>query len=295
MKNWKEHPDVWMGFVTLFWAINSPTLKILYTELGPYVYTPIRFILISGISIVAILIYPKKETLKNLSFKQWVIVLLAGLFSFVFYQVFLLNGLFMTPVFLASVIVSLSPLFAVILSLILKIEKVTIKNVSGIIISLIGIVLFQAKSMTDFNFDHAEGQLYCLGAALSWAVYTMITKKKSFLSVPQSQSFAISVSFGTIILIALYVGDMLAFDYSRFDFKMNLLTAYTVIFPIFIAYRLYNKSVSAMGIERTIVYVYLVPILSGIIAAFIGLDDFTLQKLFASIIVIAGVILAKLR
>jgi drug/metabolite transporter (DMT)-like permease len=297
MKKWSHHPDLWMALVTLFWAINSPVLKILYTELSPFVYTAIRFILITTIAVISIIIFPNKEKLKELSLRQWLTVLCSGLFSFVFYQIFLLNGLSMTPVFLASIIVSLSPLFAVILSIILKIEKINLKNISGIIISLCGIVLFQAGSFSDIDisFDSLKGQLYCVGAALSWAIYTMITKKESFTSVPQSQSFLISVLFGTLILSMLFINDLMTFDYSRFNLKMNLLTAYTVIFPIFIAYRLYNKSVKVMGIERTIVYVYLVPVFSGLIAAFIGLDDFTLQKLIASIIVIAGVVLAKLK
>ena len=48
-----------------------------------------------------------------------------------------------------------------------------------------------------------------------------------------------------------------------------------------------------VGIERTVIYIYLVPVVTGIIAVFIGIDNFTLMKLLGVAVVISGMLFAR--
>ncbi|MCB0279423.1 MAG: DMT family transporter, partial [Calditrichaeota bacterium] len=274
-------------------------LKILYTDIEASVFTVLRFIAISVLASFSLIILVKKSQLKQFKTNDLLIFLSGGFFAFCSYQYFLLNGISRTPIFLASVLISISPLFAVIFSAVLKIEKASWNMWVGTILALFGIAIFKngfdLTTLWQSLLNSGSGELYCLGSAVSWASYTMITKHQVYRDYKHEQQFAFSVIFSTLILFVFYYDEMISFDYRAFNLELIAYGVYTVIFPIFLAYKLYNKAVQTIGVERTIIYIYLVPILSGLIAALMSIDTFTGVKLLGSVIVIAGVILAKRR
>lgn len=283
-----------MMTVALIWAFNTPAMKILYNEMSPKVYTGIRFILISVMSALSFYYITKeKDLFKFKSLSDIKTILIAGFFAFFCYQICIMEGLARTDVFFATVLICLSPIFAAVISSIFGIEKITPQLWLGLFISLCGIIIFK---MNGFNIDYQGdiiGELFCLGSALSWASFTVISKSKAYQAYSTSKVNAITAFFGTVLLLVYTAPELSTYPMEYISFSSWLLILFTVIFPIVIAYQLYNFAVRTLGVERTIIYVYLVPVLVGIIAIPIGLENFSVNKFLGSIVVISGMIIAR--
>lgn len=286
--------DLAMLTVALIWAFNTPIMKMIYDRMSPQVYTGIRFVLISFASLL--LFYFVNRERKIFTFqskKDLLVILLAGFFAFFCYQAFIMEGLARTNVFFASVLICLSPIFAAIFSSLFGIEKITPQLWLGLLISLGGIVLFKMNGLEiDYSGDFV-GELFCLGSAFSWAAFTVLSKSESYQRYSIIKMNTITALFGTILLM-FYIGPEFAeFSFSSIENNTWVLIVFTVIFPIVIAYQLYNFGVRVLGVERTIIYVYLVPVLVGIIAIPLGLETFSFNKFLGAIVVIGGMIVAR--
>ena len=154
--------------------------------------------------------------------------------------------------------------------------------------------MFKYNSDVTFSFkDSYEGELYCLGSALSWASYTLIMKSKSLKEYSSEQINTLSMLIGTLVVLTFSFNEVVSFDYSVISNDIWLLIAYTAIFPIFLAYKLYNASIRTVGIEKTVIFIYLVPVISGAVSISFGMESFTLMKLLGAIIVILGMLVAR--
>lgn len=286
--------DLAMLTVALIWAFNTPAMKIIYGNINPKVYTGIRFILISIMSAAVFYFLRKERDLFRFKSKHDVfMVLSAAFFAFFCYQVFIMEGLNRTNVFFATVLICLSPIFAAIFSSIFKIETITPKLWLGLLISLGGIVVFKMNGLSLAYEGDLIGELFCVGSAMSWAAFTVMSKSAAYQSYSTSKVNAITAMFGTVLLLIYVTPDLSAYPISTIDLNTWLLILFTVIFPIVIAYQLYNFGVRTLGVERTIIYVYLVPVLVGIIAIPLGLESFSMNKFVGALVVIGGMMIAR--
>ena len=295
MKSFFKHPEVWMLFVTLSWGINNPVMKHIITDIDPWTFAGLRFILICILSVSSFYLIQKERFLFRIDAKRDLVWLIAaGFFAYGGYQFFFMEGLSRTPAFLATLLVCLSPIFATIISYLLKMERYTWRVWVGIGISFIGIFIFKYTGSLDTLFTGSFiGELYCMGAALCWAGYSIIMKSETIQKYPKGQVNTLTLFFGTAIVLLYSIDGVVSYPINQITPFMWALISYTVIFPIFIAYKFYNLSIQKMGIERTIIFVYLTPIFSGLISIGLGMEDFNIMKLIGSVVVIFGMMLAK--
>lgn len=294
LKKITKNPDIWMFTVVLIWGLNTPTMKQIITTIDQWTFVGLRFIAISILSLSSFYLLQKKRDLLNITKVDLLKVIAASLCAFGFYQYFLMHGLSQTPVFLATILVGFSPLFAILISYFLRLETYTWKVFVGVFIALFGVLLFKFEGADSFTFGQSfSGELFCLGSGLSWAAYTVIMKSESLKKYPREQINTLSMLIGTIIVLSYSYNEVLSFDYSVIEPNLWYLIVYTMVFPIFLAYKMYNASIQRVGVERTVLFIYLVPIVSGGISIGLGMESFTLMKLLGAGVVILGMILAR--
>ena len=76
--------------------------------------------------------------------------------------------------------ISTIPVWIIFISSILKIEKTNIFQIIGVILSLTGVIFIITKADLNLikNLDFNKGDLSMVVAMFSWAIYSVLLKKK---------------------------------------------------------------------------------------------------------------------
>lgn len=187
-----------------------------------------------------------------------------------------------------SLIAITFPIFIIILSRFLFEEMLTVNKGIGILLVAAGIVLLVTRghmeTLLDISF--AIGDLWMLLAAMTFAVYSILLKRKpAALSIGALQLSTFVL--GLVFLIPFYVWEALTLPPVDFDARTVLSILYVGIFASLAAFILWNKAVVTIGPSRAGMVYYTLPIFSGI-AAHIFLNEAIGWVHFYSVLLIVG-------
>ena len=193
---------------TLFWAGNFTIGKFAYTEnVPPYSLAFFRWIL------VWIILIPftykeiskiKTEVNNNLS-----LFFILGFTSVGIFSAFTYNALNYTQVINASLFNTAIPVSIILVCFLLKIEKTNIFQISGLIVSVLGILAIITRLdlniLLTLNFN--KGDIYMVIAIISWGIYSALLKKKTF-NISLLSLVHVVCTFGLIILFPAFLFEL---------------------------------------------------------------------------------------
>ena len=111
-----------------------------------------------------------------------------------------------------GIIYTSSPIFIIILSVLFFKDKINLKGIIGLILCLTGVLIIICKGNLIYliNFKFTSGDLWMLGAAIGWAVYSiyLINWKSSFSLMAR---FTLIAFFGAISLFPFYLIEEILF------------------------------------------------------------------------------------
>ncbi len=147
----------------------------------------------------------------------------------------------------------------------------------GILISLVGVVVIIAQgslvNLAGLQFN--PGDLLILISIASWALYSVLLKKKSFPISPLSFLTMIIV-LGLLCILPFYLWEL----FVRKGFEVNGpivgVFIYLGIGPSILSYICWNHGVKTFGSAAASVFMYLIPVFTSVIA-YLVLDE----RLFA--------------
>ena len=190
-----------------------------------------------------------------------------------------------------AIVYCTSPLLILLLGRIFFGQEIKRMQLLGMILAFTGVCVIMVKADIDLllNLKFNLGDLLMLCAATSWAVYSLIMKYKVEAQNEVSQ-FAILTFCGAFFLIfpASYENDFT----SGFELKHLPYLLALILFPSFLAFRLYLKTLRLIGPALTGLVVYLAPIFSAVFA-YILLDE-TLQyyHIIGAVIIYLGIFIS---
>ncbi len=191
----------------------------------------------------------------------------------------------------ASIMSTLSPIMTLVISAIVIHERITWSGVSGIILSLIGvlILIFNCVSIrSGADSTSVWGILGMVVNTLSFATYVGIFK-------PLIQKYSVVTFMKWMFLFSSLMA--LPFSFSTFGASdlaavpMNVMwqVIYVVVGATFISYFLIPFAQKRLQPVVVCMYSYVQPVIAMMIALVMGLDHLTLLKVVASILVFTGV------
>ena len=166
---------------TLFWAGNFTIGKFAYLEnIPPFSLAFLRWCLVWLI----LLPFTYKEIFKlkykikeNLS-----LFLILGFTSVCIFTSFTYNALNYTQIINASLFNTAIPVTIILVCFLLKIEKTNIYQLSGLLISVLGILAIVTKLdlhiLLSLNFN--KGDLFMIVAIIAWGIYSAYLRKRNF-------------------------------------------------------------------------------------------------------------------
>ncbi len=264
--------------VILAWGINFIFVKLALQDMSPLFLCALRFLLASIPAIF--FIKPPKVSFK----------LIAGygffMFALQFSLVFMGMHIGMTPG-MAALIMQVQVFFSMFFAVSFLNEQPQPTQILGALVSFAGI------GVVAMHFDqHISflGFVCVLGAAASWGVGNLITKKmnaSNLISVVVWSSFIICLPMFIAALI-IEGPQQLVFSYQHMSWKSLSSIFYIVYISTWFGYGVWNWLLSRYPVNTIVPFTLLIPLVGIISSVLVFGESFQLWKLVACLLVISG-------
>ncbi len=193
-----------------------------------------------------------------------------------------------------GIIYTSSPIFIIILSVFLFQDKISHSRIIGLIVCLTGVLTIISKGKLDLliDFKFTSGDLWMVGAAIGWAVYSiyLLNWKSNFSLMGR---FTLIAFFGTISLFPFYILEETYFFDTRFDNNFIFWVLFAAISPGIIAFTLYTKVQKYVGASFAGFTLYIFSIYSAIYGIILFDEALMNFHYFGAALVFIGVYLAR--
>ena len=190
----------------------------------------------------------------------------------------------------ATLLNSFIPIFILIISGLFFKEKISKKQILGVFISLIGVIVIltrldiQVISELEIN----KGDLWMLLAALDWALYSLLLKYLRPKDLKPMPFLGIMMIIGTIVLIPIFTIN--PFDEAPLTWNPEIIKAlaYIAIFPSIISYLTWNYGMQKIGASIGGQYIHLMPLFGALMAVIFLGEKIQLYHLVGGISIALG-------
>ena len=193
-----------------------------------------------------------------------------------------------------GIIYTSSPIFIIILSVLLFKDKINFSRIIGLIICLVGVISIISKGKIELllNFKFTSGDLWMVGAAIGWAVYSiyLLNWKSNFSLMGR---FTLISFFGAISLFPFYLLEEIFFSSTNFNSDFVLWVLFAAISPGIIAFTLYTKVQKYVGASLAGFTLYIFSIYSAIYGIILFDEALMNFHYFGAAFVFLGVYLAR--
>ena len=278
---------------TLFWAGNFTIGKFASIEnIPPYSLSFLRWLLVW--LILFPFTYKEIVKLKSEISKNLTLFFILGFSSVGVFSAFTYNALVHTQVINASLFNTAIPAMIILVCFMLKIEKTNIFQISGLLISVTGILVIITKLdlniLLTLNFN--KGDIYMLIAITAWGIYSAFLKKRNF-EVSLLALVQIICSFGLILLFPAFIFEIMHDQFVEINNNLILILMYVAIFPSIGSYYCWAGAVSIIGANRAGIFLSLIPLFSTIFAMMFFNEKFLFFHFIGSVLIIIGLFLSN--
>jgi drug/metabolite transporter (DMT)-like permease len=221
-------------------------------------------------------------------------LLLLGIMEPIIYFIFETYGIKFSSSSIAGLMIALIPIGVVILSAYFLKEKPIALQLMFIIMSVLGVMLIGVMGSSGSGGGNLFGIILLLGAVLSAAAFTIISRKLSADFTP------IELTYSMMVLAAVFFNGVSIFNHlvnkniknyfaplKNTDFLISI--AYLGILSSIVAYFLINFTLSKLEASKSAVVSNLATIVSIIAGVVILKESFYYYHLIGSILIIVGV------
>ena len=193
-----------------------------------------------------------------------------------------------------GIIYTSSPIFIIILSVLFFKDKINLSRILGLILCLIGVLAIICKGRIDLllNFKFTSGDLWMVGAAIGWAVYSiyLLNWKSNFSLMAR---FTLIAFFGALSLFPFYILEEIFYFNTTFNNSFLFWVLFAAISPGIIAFTLYTRVQKYVGASLAGFILYIFSIYSAIYGILL-FDEMLLNfHYFGAAFVFMGVYLAR--
>jgi len=273
----------------LFWSTNFIIGKALVGSVPPWTLNTGRFV-VSAVILLPLLLYRGEwRSVPKRSIIPLALMSLTGVFAF---NSVLYMGLHYTTAINATLVNSTPPVTTACLAWILIGENMTRRRVLGILISFTGVgwTVSHGSLETLYSLRFNPGDIIVFFATILWGFYSVMAKKMMQQISPFVLT-AITTGIGALFLLPAAFLELSwdPVDLSRWQVLLAFL--YLGIFPSFVAFLIWNRSILIFGPGRATLVYNTLPLFAVVLSViFLGETLMPYQAL-GGMVIIAGVII----
>ncbi len=278
---------------TLIWASNFIVAKFAYLfEIPPLSLNFVRWLLVWFLLFPFTYkeIFSKIQEIKKNIFH----LIILALCSVVVFNSSVYVAMNYTQAIDALLMISIIPVFVLFLSSVFKVEKFNYFQLTGLIISFIGVLIIFSNADINriLNLNFNRGNAWMLLAVFCWALYSSLLKKRK-LTFSTLSLVQILASIGLIFLIPQFY-----FEYSygkqiNFNKAFFLTLAFVTIFASIGAYYSWNKAIEIIGPNKASIFLHLMPVFGTVLAIILLKEKFQIYHFIGAVFIVSGIYLSN--
>lgn len=257
-----------LTFPPIFWAGNAIVGRMAAGLIAPMALNALRWA-IAGVVLLPFVWRLLPAHRVELRAKAGVILALGilGMGSYNALQYLALTTSSATNV---TLIAASGPMFTLTLGALFFGETVTGRRVAGALVSLAGVVLVMLRGDWTHleNLNFVPGDLFMLGAAATWSLYTWLLRIHR-PALPASVLLFAQIATGLAFCIGCALLERYGFGVtSRFDEpKAWWVLAYVGILPSVVGYLFWDRGVARAGATLPVFFANLIPVVAAVLSA----------------------------
>ena len=281
--------DLLLLLMAIIWGVNFSVLKYGTQFMAPLALNGTRIPIAAATQLGIARLMRLDRVPRQLA---WRLVLLGMLGNGV-YQVLFILGVVRSRVATAALVVAATPAFIAILGRLLGTESLTSRQWLGIALQIAGcstVVLGSGRAGA--GEDTPLGAVLLLGAALSWAVYSVALRRLN-AQVHALQLGGYTMLGGTAITCVVGFPALLATSWTSLPVGAYAAVMYSAIGAMVVAYLFWYRGLRVLGATRTAVYSNLQPLIAAIVAYVAFHEVPTVPQAIGAVFVISGLLLTR--
>ena len=204
---------------------------------------------------------------RTLLAKHWKLLALLALPSITIFNTFIYTALQSTTAINTALVNAMIPIFIALTAWVIFNERLSVRQSVGVGVSLAGLLFIVTRGhLVDLGMlTFSSGDLWTLGASLSWAIYSVMLRKRP-ASMDPLAFLTVIIIFGLIYALPFYGWEV--WHTGGFDITLVSLASmfYVALFPSVLSYIFWNSSVDKVGANRAGIFIHLMPVFSVILA-----------------------------
>jgi drug/metabolite transporter (DMT)-like permease len=275
--------------VVLLWGSSFTIVKLGLHELSPINLAFLRFLLALPFFFGYTLIRDRR-VLETSVIHDWKRFTLLGLTGVTLYHVFQNVGLQYTTVANSSLITSANPVFIAILDHFYCHNRLTVPKFVGVLLGFVGVILVIDPLKLRYHPLGVIGDLFSLGASLSWAVYSVFGKRiLPKYGAPRVTAYSMAV--GLVCLLPL----LLAMEQPALPSSLQVWGFLCILSLLCsgVGYLLWYTALEEASVTSAAVFLFFLPVVSVLFATVFLFEPLNPIFLVGAAFVLIGVLLAR--
>jgi drug/metabolite transporter (DMT)-like permease len=279
--------------MVLCWSGNYIAAKIVFREVPAMVAMCLRT-MVAGILIIPIYWFQTRGKPRVITARELGLLFALGVCGITGNQFFWTLGVFRTTVVHSSMIMGTTPLFVLVMAGMMRLERITVLKVAGILVALSGVLLLQITRTggSAAGGPTLLGDFLTMMCALLLAALTAFGKKYK----PQSGGIAVNAMgyvAGSILLLPVlwYTGRDFAFSKMSAAAWAGLF--YMGAFSSITGYMIYYYALGKIPASRMGAFQYLQPVFATLMAVVLLGEQLTGTAVAAGAVIFAGVFVTE--
>jgi drug/metabolite transporter (DMT)-like permease len=273
-----------------FWGVSFVSTKAVLGKLDPFSLLVIRFGI--GALFLLLLLLLQRHRLK-ISIKYVPHIMVLGILGVFVHQVLQATALLTINASAAGWLISFSPIFTVILSLLFLHEKMNITKAVGMVLAITGVLIVTStRSGQSFHFAMNLGFLLMILSTLNWAIYSVLLKSLKIPYPPLVITFYMCL-LGLILTTPFIIRNRGWENLTLLDQTEWAHLLFLGVFVSGIAYWYWGKAHEVLEASKVSMFLYLEPITTLVAAVLLLQEKVLLISVIGGIIIIIGVVIVN--
>ena len=272
--------------IQVLFGINFATSKVVVSQLDPFVWSNIRFLCAGFVMFLVTVLLKRPHPQKTKEF--FLPILPLSLLGMSLGQGLFLFGLNLTSSINTAIITSTIPLITMVIVVLRKQENLTKLKVIGFLISFAGVLFIRDFSITSTSSMNYLGDMLVFLGAACFALY--LSYGKNYLMKFDNlwvTTYMFLASGLFMLFFNLFRIEKISVP-TNLSFNFWMSSAYTIIGATVLTYFLNNWSLRRVESGNVALFIYLQPVIAGIIGFFFLGEIVTLRMLISSLFIILG-------
>jgi drug/metabolite transporter (DMT)-like permease len=277
-----------LTLVVITWGANFGIVKSALRDLSPVFFSALRFTICGTLVLLLTLKREKGILIRREDLGR---VVLVGMLGIGTYQTLWSVGLNFTSASNSALILSSTPLWGALYVHLIDKESIENKQYLYMLIALSGVFLVMLKPTAQFHFsmDTLAGDLLTLMASFCGAIFLSVWSKPLLLIYSPLRLMGYCMIFGSVVLWLVVPFYRSPVSLSQVGAASWWSLAYAVLFSGIIGHVSYYGGIKKLGVTRSMVFLYVIPLWAILFNAFFFGERIHLQQILGGFLIILGV------